>query len=62
MASRKARRFPTSLNGGEDQDPADHRVGETTRHNPQIGEVDPAEGERDLERDERETATGEDPR
>jgi hypothetical protein len=45
----KGRKFPSSLNGGEGQDNADHRVGETLPQNPEIADVDPADDERDLE-------------
>jgi hypothetical protein len=45
----KGRKFPSSLNGGEGQDNADHRVGETVPQNPEIADVDPADHERDLE-------------
>jgi len=43
--------FPTSLQGGEQQDQPDHRVGETHRRSPEAANVDPATAERDLERD-----------
>jgi hypothetical protein len=58
MATRP--RFPSSLNGGEDQDPGDHRVGETVPQNPEIADVDPADHERDLEPEDRSRAQRED--
>jgi len=49
MATRRDE-YPTPLNGGEPQDKSDRRIGETRRQSPEAGEVDPATGERDLER------------
>jgi hypothetical protein len=34
--------FPAGLGGGEPRTPADHRVGETTRQDPRVTDVDPA--------------------
>lgn len=34
--------FPAGLGGGEPRAPADHRVGETTRQDPRVIDVDPA--------------------
>jgi hypothetical protein len=34
--------YPAGLGGGEPRVPADHRVGETTRQDPRVGDVDPA--------------------
>ena len=34
--------FPGGLGGGEPRMPADHRVGETTRQDPRVTDVDPA--------------------
>ncbi len=47
--AKKGREFPTSLNGGEGQQSSNHRVGERESQNPEIGDVDPADAERDLE-------------
>lgn len=51
--------FPAGLGGGEPRIPADHRVGETTRQDPRVADVDPApqrpatpEGGRDAGRDD----------
>ena len=34
--------FPAGRGGGEPRSPADHRVGETTRQDPRVADVDPA--------------------